>query len=100
MGWLSCRPPAEALQNNFAGSYLQQTTYCHAGPIKVTPACLSNFSLPIVVSRGRNLTLRSNDGQPRVLDFGQVPYLLAVEDTASLTFRGMILQGEAGASLC
>ncbi|GAB4814999.1 hypothetical protein N2152v2_002045 [Parachlorella kessleri] len=66
-----------------------------ARPIKVNLACLSNTSLPIVVSRGRNLTLRSNDGQPRVLDFGQVPYLLAVEDTASLTFRSMILQGVA-----
>ncbi len=63
----------------------------------MTPACLSDISLPIVVTRGRNLTLRSNDGSPRVLDFGLVPYLLAVEDTASLTFRDMILQGEAGA---
>ena len=59
----------------------------------MSPACLANFSLPIVVARGRNVTLRSNDGQLRVLDFGQTPQLLELEDTASLTFKNMELQG-------
>jgi hypothetical protein len=66
---------------------------CAAGHIKLDAASLGNLSLPIVLARGRRLTLRPHDDRLKVLDFGQAPYLLALEETASLNFSRLELQG-------